>query len=497
MGKASKARKARATAPYPSPSNFPLTAPPSDDASSDSSFTTSPIDPVDLEITIETLQLLLKHPEVLKASAHKSTRSLIHKLHGALGGTFSNSPTVPQDADSGDALITALRTHDHPRARALLATIQKPKLGSLQRWVRECDAAQVASVVENAGYTDEQRAVADNETWRTLEAIIRTTTPTLRAPPVSNPLIRFPPWELQPVPKERVQVEQMVKGRKICSKEEAERFRGGFELLHTIPATERKPPNLHPALIWTSKPNTISIPLSTPPVTAHPVPDLPGATLLQNVLPEETCRAIIGAAETIGFTPDQAAAGSATALASILAHNFYWMADETFSDALFERVSPFLPPTVAGLPLRSINRRYRCYRYVPGAIYRPHVDGAWPPSGIITRPTSNGSPSREYVYDSASGRQYSRFTFLVYLNDEFEGGETTFFVARKEGEGLEARAVRPRMGSVLVFPHGDAEGSLVHEGSPVKMGVKYIIRTDVVYDVPQGGRSKANLGRGE
>lgn len=482
MGKASKLKKARAAAiPYSSPAKPPPSAPPSDDSDSPE---LPAIDPIDLEITIETLQSLLLHPEILKTPAHKSTRSLIHKLHGALGGTFSSNSSSSTTAcdDSGDALITALRTRDHPRARALLATIKTPKLGSLQRWVRECDAANVASQGENITYTSAQHADQDNETWKTLESIIRTTTPSLRSPAVSNPLIRFPPWELTPPPESRIAIHQLVKSHKLCTPAEASRYGSTFSLLHTIPAHERKPPNLHPALIWTSKPGVISIPDTSPPVTAHQVPELPGALLLQNVFPAETCRAIVAAAETIGFTPDQAAAGSATALASILAHNFYWMADTSFSAALFSRVAPFLPATVSGFPLRSINRRYRCYRYVPGAIYRPHVDGAWPPSGI----TEKG----EYVYDAEAGRQYSRFTFLVYLNDEFEGGETTFFVARREGEGLEARAVRPRMGAVLVFPHGDAEGSLVHEGSPVVSGCKYIIRTDVVYDVPQGGRGR-------
>lgn len=38
-------------------------------------------------------------------------------------------------------------------------------------------------------------------------------------------------------------------------------------------------------------------------------------------------------------------------------------------------------------------------------------------------------------------------------------------------------------GSVALFPHGDACGSLLHEGTGVKEGAKYIIRTDVEFDV--------------
>jgi hypothetical protein len=42
------------------------------------------------------------------------------------------------------------------------------------------------------------------------------------------------------------------------------------------------------------------------------------------------------------------------------------------------------------------------------------------------------------------------------------------------------RGVVPRAGSVLVFPHGEAK-ALLHEGSPVTQGVKYIARTEVEY----------------
>lgn len=38
----------------------------------------------------------------------------------------------------------------------------------------------------------------------------------------------------------------------------------------------------------------------------------------------------------------------------------------------------------------GINRRFRIYKYYQGNVYRPHVDGAWPGSGIV-----NG----EYVYN--------------------------------------------------------------------------------------------------
>ena len=107
---------------------------------------------------------------------------------------------------------------------------------------------------------------------------------------------------------------------------------------------------------------------------------------------------------------------AATAPRSVLAHNFVWLTDEPFAAAFFARVAPHLPPELAGAPtsapgprpparlriaahrcaagagpplcvrtacgagatLAGLNARWRLYRYVPGAHYRPHVDGAWP-----------------------------------------------------------------------------------------------------------------------
>jgi len=110
------------------------------------------------------------------------------------------------------------------------------------------------------------------------------------------------------------------------------------------------------------------------------------------------------------------------------------------------------------------------------------ADGAWPPSSID--PTND-----KYIYDSSppDAKQSSLFTFLIYLNDEFEAGETTFFLPSAREGSMNAYPVKPLQGSVAMFPHGETEGSLLHEGTGVRQGskpsAKYVIRTDVLYDV--------------
>jgi hypothetical protein len=93
--------------------------------------------------------------------------------------------------------------------------------------------------------------------------------------------------------------------------------------------------------------------------------------------------------------------------------------------------------------------------------------------------------TKSYVYDSSppSARQSSLFTFLIYLNDDFEAGETTFFMPSVREGVMNAYPVRPVMGAVAMFPHGETFGALLHEGTGVRKGAKYVIRTEVVYDV--------------
>ncbi|MGK0390517.1 MAG: prolyl 4-hydroxylase [Maribacter sp.] len=55
---------------------------------------------------------------------------------------------------------------------------------------------------------------------------------------------------------------------------------------------------------------------------------------------------------------------------------------------------------------------------------------------------------------------------MVYLNKNMKGGETRFIES----------TIQPKIGKALIFRHG-----LVHEGCPVLEGVKYVLRTDIMY----------------
>ena len=91
---------------------------------------------------------------------------------------------------------------------------------------------------------------------------------------------------------------------------------------------------------------------------------------------------------------------------------------------------------------------FRYYRYHEGQSFAPHVD--------------------HRVFTEDLDGTESRFTLLFYLNNDAEGGETRF---TKIGQ-----QVTPTTGMALAFRHENE-----HEGVLVKSGLKYVIRTDVMY----------------
>jgi len=122
--------------------------------------------------------------------------------------------------------------------------------------------------------------------------------------------------------------------------------------------------------------------------------------------------------------------------------------------ALYQRLSADLAPRFqrTWTPL-GFNERLRLYRYDIGQQFDWHRDG------YFQRP--NG--------------ERSFFTFMVYLNDDFEGGATSF---SDDGFGFPGGMLRitPAKGMGLLFHH-----PILHRGDPVTTGRKYVLRTDVMY----------------
>jgi hypothetical protein len=203
------------------------------------------------------------------------------------------------------------------------------------------------------------------------------------------------------------------------------------------------------------------------------VPFVPGAFILHDVLSADECDRILSVADKMGFTPE-ASYSLSDAKTSQAADGVVWVVHDVLRNKLFERVKALLPAELYHGKLVNLNSRWRIYRYTTGTVYRPHIDGAWNGSGIV---------DGKYVSDIYDGNATSRLTFLLYLNDDFEDGGTTFYSPSNKADCVVAQSVAPIQGSVLCFPHGPGveHVGLVHEGSAVTKGTKYVMRSDVLY----------------
>lgn len=410
----------------------------------------------DLAVAMDVIQQLRLNPDLFRSPRLKKLRAEIFPLvQTPVGGHVSRVSDALSDGRWEDAKLAL---------EGLRKTGEIPKLGTVQRWVRDCDLA----------------GVEDKEALVCLDLLLRVACPEqiARAPTpadviaatneeVSN-IYRLPQWCGVPLREGSTP----ASSQRLVRNKVNPGIVGNFSTISVDLAHNRKPPNLHDLPIWVATPNTIPMAVldQRPPVERIEVPSVKGTFFLKNVLSVDECNAILEAAESVGFTPDVPITDKTK---SVLAHNFCWLADASFMHRLWERVEPYLLPKIHDCKLAGINKRFRCYRYEPGAVYRPHVDGAWPPSGI--------DADGEYQFDVSEGTLWSKMTFLMYLNEGFEGGCTTFYTPAHEEGKLLASAVGPRVGGVLVFPHGDTSGALVHEGSGVVSGCKYIIRTEVIY----------------
>ncbi|MFT3765239.1 MAG: 2OG-Fe(II) oxygenase [Minicystis sp.] len=132
--------------------------------------------------------------------------------------------------------------------------------------------------------------------------------------------------------------------------------------------------------------------------------------------------------------------------------------DPGLADDLFRRARPHVPERMivehggaglVALELAGVHVPVRVYRYSPGQHFGLHQDQSY----------FRGDGAR------------SLLTFMVYLNEDFEGGETEF----PEQE----RTIVPRTGEALFFQH-----MLLHAGARVLRGTKLVLRSDVLYKAP-------------
>lgn len=207
---------------------------------------------------------------------------------------------------------------------------------------------------------------------------------------------------------------------------------------------------------------------------------VPGAFQLLNVLSVDECLELVELTEALGYLPD-----AAVSLPRAIRHNHNvtWVVDEETTERLWRRCTDRINDHLElfrGKRALGLNARWRFYRYQPGDYFKPHTDGAWPGSKVINHELiTNAYPDR-----------WSQLSFIVFLTEGYTGGRTEFYVNRddpslpaRSGPGDSTVGISTPAGGVLCFPHGTHRLHCLHASETINDGTKYIIRTDVLFEL--------------
>ncbi|WP_291726114.1 prolyl hydroxylase family protein [Bernardetia sp.] len=163
---------------------------------------------------------------------------------------------------------------------------------------------------------------------------------------------------------------------------------------------------------------------------------------INNFFSPEECKKYIALSEELGY--EAATIDTGKVVSEVRNNERVFHKNEQLADLIFERGKDFFVPKIGNSEVVGINELFRFYKYEKGHKFKGHQDGSF--------------------IRNASEASY--FTFMIYLNDGYKGGETRFI----------KHNIIPREGMALIFLH-----KLYHEGMEVLEGRKYVLRSDVMY----------------
>lgn len=157
---------------------------------------------------------------------------------------------------------------------------------------------------------------------------------------------------------------------------------------------------------------------------------------------------MIDKAETIGFEKATITTSAGPILRIEYRHNErVTFDDQNLANELFEKVKDDPQLHNPGWECIGLNERFKIYKYSgPDQYFASHYDGSF---------------ERVPLFEQ------SWVTMLLYLNEDFEGGQTSFV----DGE------IEPKTGLAAFM----TQHNYLHEAREATGGSKYVLRTDVMY----------------
>ena len=182
--------------------------------------------------------------------------------------------------------------------------------------------------------------------------------------------------------------------------------------------------------------------------------------VVEGFLSPEECEKYIGISEDMGFEDALVSTPQGQVVRKDVRNNERVLCeDHQTAEWLWERARDFVPSEFDGRLAVGVNELLRYYRYDPGQSFNWHQD---------------------FPFERDNG-EVSCYTFMIYLNEGCEGGETSFEDSCSE-ESFDEFKVMPKQGMALFFEH-----PVHHKGEPVLKGRKYVLRTDVMFSSEETG----------
>ena len=183
--------------------------------------------------------------------------------------------------------------------------------------------------------------------------------------------------------------------------------------------------------------------------------------IVDNFLTPDKCQELIDLSESMGYVEADISYPEGGRMNKQYRDNSrVLLRDEDLRIFLENLIKPHVPQSlnyieqggvVRKLPFIKLSGNFRFYKYEPGQKFKKHRDANQLEEGGV-----------------------SLITVLIYLNDAEEGGETAIYDYTLPDRLL----VKVETGRMLMFDH-----SVAHTGEELKKGTKYVLRTDLIYNI--------------
>jgi len=168
---------------------------------------------------------------------------------------------------------------------------------------------------------------------------------------------------------------------------------------------------------------------------------------IDNFWSEKECEEYIAKSESIGYEAAKISTEKGDKVVESVRNNHRVLhKDIDLANLIWEKLKNVAPKAIGNAKAIGLNELFRFYKYQAGQRFKKHRD-------------------ESFIRNESEASYY---TFMIYLNDNFTGGDTTF----------NELSIKPKTGSALIFLH-----NLEHSGSEIEKGIKYVLRTDIMYKV--------------